>query len=296
MYTNTGYLNHKDIDQEIMNEPLVIESCGVYRLIRRPAMITTRPRGRKDYQLLYIFTGKVEFMLDGGPLILSAGNMVLYRPYEPQNYIYRLEDNPEVYWIHFSGSDAGRLLDEAGFKDSNRIYVGGAAYYAQTFLQIIHELQVQRKWFDELIAVAFRHMLLTIKRQLWEQQNHHEKITKEVENAIHYFHENYAKPINIEEYAASQHMSISWFIRSFRQYTGVPPRQYIIMIRIAKAKELLDGSDCNINEISAMVGYENALYFSRIFKKQEGISPLTYKKQNRGITAAPAPVTGKLHT
>ncbi len=282
MYTNTGYLNHKDTDQEIIDEPLVIESCGVYRLIRRPSMVTTRPMGRKDYQLIYIFTGKVEFILNGQVQVLTAGNMVLYHPHEPQNYIYRLEDSPEVYWIHFTGYDAERLLNEAGFKDQNTVYVGGSAYYGQTFLQIIRELQVQRNCFDELIAVAFRHMLLTLKRQLWEQQNHQERITKEVESAIHYFHENYAKPINIEEYAKSQHMSISWFIRSFRQYTGVPPRQYIIMVRIAKARELLDGSDCNINEISAMVGYDNALYFSRIFKKQEGISPLMYKKQNRG--------------
>ncbi len=73
-------------------------------------------------------------------------------------------------------------------------------------------------------------------------------------------------------------MSTSWFIRSLKQYTGMTPVQYIILIRIAKARTLLESTDYSINEIASIVGYDNPLYFSRIFKKHTGSSPANYRK------------------
>jgi len=60
----------------------------------------------------------------------------------------------------------------------------------------------------------------------------------------------------------------------------VPPMQYITSLRIAAAKGYLENSDKSIAEIAAAVGYENALYFSRIFKKRTGMTPSEYKQRN----------------
>ena len=79
---------------------------------------------------------------------------------------------------------------------------------------------------------------------------------------------------------AEEHlMSANWFIHSFKSVMKVPPMQYITNLRIAAAKGYLDNSNKTINEIAA-VGYDNALYFSRVFKKRTGMSPSEYK--NRG--------------
>ena len=59
---------------------------------------------------------------------------------------------------------------------------------------------------------------------------------------------------------------------------GVPPCKYLTSIRINKAKELLESTDCPVSEIGSIIGYENPLYFSRIFKKQTGLSPAAYRK------------------
>jgi AraC-like DNA-binding protein len=101
---------------------------------------------------------------------------------------------------------------------------------------------------------------------------------RELEATVHYFNESFAKDICIEEYAKNQHMSVCWFIRSFKRYMGVTPMQYITSIRINKAKELLKNTNYSIQEISGLVGYENPLYFSRIFRKQIGCSPSGYRK------------------
>ncbi len=97
--------------------------------------------------------------------------------------------------------------------------------------------------------------------------------------AIQYFHSHYNTEINIENYAVSRGMSISWFIRCFKQYTNTTPMQYLVSIRITNAQVLLETTNYNITEIGRIIGYENPLYFSRIFRKQKGISPSEYRKQ-----------------
>ena len=61
MYSNTGYLYDADIETEDLAHSLTVLSCGIYRLSHQPVMPTLRPKGRKDYQLLYIFSGKAYF-------------------------------------------------------------------------------------------------------------------------------------------------------------------------------------------------------------------------------------------
>ena len=82
-------------------------------------------------------------------------------------------------------------------------------------------------------------------------------------------------------------MSVGWFIRCFKQYTGTTPMRYIVSLRITNAQVLLETTDYNVTEIGNIVGYDNPLYFSRIFKKQKGVSPSEYRAQLK---------TGNSHT
>ena len=59
MYLNTGYLNHSHMDFKDKSRPLIVGSCGTYRLSRHPKLPTYRPRGRLDYQIIYITAGCV---------------------------------------------------------------------------------------------------------------------------------------------------------------------------------------------------------------------------------------------
>ena len=97
--------------------------------------------------------------------------------------------------------------------------------------------------------------------------------------AASYFNENYNRDISIEEYAASKGMSVSWFIRNFKKYTGSTPMQYITSIRITNAQMLLETTSYAVNEIARIVGYDNPLYFSRLFRKQRGCAPSQYRKK-----------------
>ena len=99
-----------------------------------------------------------------------------------------------------------------------------------------------------------------------------------MEYARRYFNEHYNEQISIEDYAQSRNMSVSWFQRSFKQIVNYSPMQYILTIRMNNAASLLESTDYSMAEISAIVGYDNPLYFSRLFKKQKGVSPSEYRK------------------
>ena len=102
---------------------------------------------------------------------------------------------------------------------------------------------------------------------------------EEIDKATLYFNEHYSKDIYVDEYAKEHNISISWFIRNFKHYTGVTPMQYILNKRIYNAEALLQNPQYNITEIASIVGYDNPLYFSRIFSKQKGMSPKEYRRQ-----------------
>ena len=75
MYTNNAYLNNSTVDRKDKSKPLVITMCGTYKLYTKPKLPTWRPRGRLDFQLLYIAAGKAHFHFDNNDeeTIVHAG-------------------------------------------------------------------------------------------------------------------------------------------------------------------------------------------------------------------------------
>ena len=280
MYINSGYLNNSRTDFKDNSTPLVVGNCGTYRLKTRPKLPTYWRKGRRDYQILYVANGKTHFWFDGKEEIVSAGHMVLYKPEEIQKYVYYLEDNPEVFWIHFTGSDVKNILAYHGISlDEHVFYCGVLPDYKALFRKIIQELQLCRYGYEDYIASLFNDILLLVDRQQHEQKKATGDVQEQIERAAAYFNENYNTKISIDDYAESLHISTNWFIHNFKQYAGMSPAQYILSLRMVNAQSLLERTTYNIKEISEIVGYENPLYFSRVFKKEIGKSPAQYRKE-----------------
>jgi len=280
MYLNSGYLNNSRLPFKDKSAPLIVGSCGTYRLRTRDRLPTKRPRGRLDYQLLYVASGKTHFMINGKDCEVSAGHMVLYLPRQEQDYVYYGKDKPEVYWVHFTGSNVKNILRHYDIPlNDNIFYCGVVSTYTYLFKEMINELQSCRVGYQELLSMYLRQVFLLIQRSRQEQKPKVSSyLQEEMENARRYFNEHYNETINIEEFAASRSMSVSWFLRNFKQVTGMSPMHYILMNRINNAVSLLETTDYNVTEISTIIGYDNPMYFSRLFKKQKGVSPTEYRK------------------
>ncbi|MBP3620790.1 MAG: helix-turn-helix transcriptional regulator [Lachnospiraceae bacterium] len=280
MYINNAYLNNTTLDIKDKSKPLIVTSCGTYRLYTKPKLPTWRPRGRLDYQLLYIASGKAHFHFDEKEQVVTAGHMVLYRPKEPQKYIYYGDDQTEVYWVHFTGGNVKNILRSYGLTDDKRVfYCGSGLDYQNIFRTMINELQMCKENYAEMLEMYLRQIFIMLKRYFANTlETHNTHIVEEIDKATIYFNEHYSEDISIDEYAQNNHFSVSWFIRHFKQCTGSTPMQYILSKRIYNAEILLHDSTYNVTEIAEIVGYDNPLYFSRIFKKVKGLSPSEYRK------------------
>jgi AraC family transcriptional regulator of arabinose operon len=283
MYLNSGYLNNSHIDFKDKSRPLIVGSCGTYRLYAHPKLPTLRPRGRLDFQIIYVCAGAAHFHFDHAEndTVVTAGNIVVYRPKEFQKYEYYADDKTEVYWVHFTGGNVKNILRSYGISDDMRVfYVGTSLEYERIFKRMITELQRCQADYEEMLTMLLRHLLILIHRQLTKQHVlKNEYLDSEMDLAAQYFNDNYNTDIRVEDYAASRGMSVSWFIRNFKAYTGSTPLQYLVSIRIANAQALLETTTYTVTEIGRIVGYDNPLYFSRIFHKQNRVSPSEYRKR-----------------
>lgn len=181
---------------------------------------------------------------------------------------------------NFTGSDVKIILRNYGFPNDQRIFhVGTSLEYERVFKRIILELQRCQEDYEEMLTLLLRHLLIIFHRELTRKHVlKNEYLDHEMDTAASYFNENYNRDINIEEYAVSRGMSVSWFIRNFKKFTGTTPMQFITSIRITNAQMLLETTNYAVNEIAHIVGYDNPLYFSRLFHKQKGCSPSEYRK------------------
>ena len=282
MYINVAYVDEENPNLEDLSVPLRINNCGYYRVHTTPVIETPHPEGRNDYQLLYIAAGKGEFYFKGSkePTIVTKGNMILFRPGEPQVYYYYAVDKTEVYWVHFTGWKVEEYLKRYELPSHENVFYTGVSHdYPWIYNQMIRELQIQRVNYEDMISLYMHHIFISINRYIKEGRETKNDTISDVERAAHYFKENYNKQISIEQYAEEHLMSVNWFIHSFKNVMKMSPMQYIISLRIAMAKGYLENSTKNIAEISNEVGYENALYFSRLFRKYTGMTPTEYRKK-----------------
>lgn len=287
LYINVAYVDDENPNIEDLSIPLKINNCGYYRVHTTPVIETPHPEGRNDYQLLYIASGKGYFYFKGSEnaTVVTKGNMVLFRPKEPQVYYYYAVDKTEVYWVHFTGWKVEEYLDRYELpKEENVFFTGVSPDYPWIYNQIIRELQLQRENYEDMIRLFLRHIFLTINRYIKEGKQTKNDTINDIERAVHYFNENYSKPISIEQYASEHLMSVNWFIHNFKNVMKAPPMQYIVSLRIAAAKGYLENSNKNITEIANTVGYDNALYFSRLFKKYTGMTPSEYRERSKFLT------------
>lgn len=168
--------------------------------------------------------------------------------------------------------------------------------YALESMQIPHRIGVG-SWEEDLMQMEFSYLcakeavgeyVTAEKREeivVVEPEAGDDKkaVPSEITFICNYINENYSEKITLNAIADSVGFSKYYISRLFKQHMGVTIIDYLIKVRLDKAKELLGKGDYSIKQISFMIGYSDPNYFTWSFKKYLGVSPIKYRYfQNLG--------------
>jgi two-component system response regulator YesN len=99
-----------------------------------------------------------------------------------------------------------------------------------------------------------------------------------ITDVIKYIHQNYDRDISLKATAKHFFIDKSYLCKLFKKQLNQNFNDYLMQIRINKAKELLTNPEYTVNAVSLKVGYSDYSYFGRVFKKMVGQTPSEYKK------------------
>ncbi len=249
------------------------------------------PAFRDEYIIHFVLEGKGSYTAGGITYFLSSSQMFLIYPGEEIRYSAD-PDEPWTYaWIGFNGIRAESTLKNCGF--SRQCYVLPFKMQEDLTGHISGILNAfQLSFSNDLKRNAF---LLFIFSLLAENYNHIAGASKGgetrydygsnvyVEQAIDYIKWNHSHGINVTDIADYIGISRTYLNHIFQKELGISSQKFLMDFRLHKAANLLISSDLPVAEVSAQVGYDDSLAFSKAFKKKFGLSPKNYRSHKESL-------------
>ena len=235
------------------------------------------PAGRRDYHFVYVVDGTMFFEIGGKRVELGAGNLVFYRPGEPQVYGSYEGESVSYYWAHFSGTCVEDVLADCGFADKSRCFIDVDSSICKALNMIIKEYT----YGEYCYVTKCNSLFLMALSEMSRLTDHAAKVSGKYDvllPALKAMEQNYAVWYKNEEYAEMCGISKYHFIHLFTECKGCSPSKYKSNLLMQKAAELLRISTIPMNEIADMLGFDDPLYFSKKFKAAYGVSPSDYRK------------------
>ena len=244
---------------------------------------------RSGWHLHVIVSGSGELIVEDKVFHLHYDQLFLTKPWEKCVY-HPDPQNPWSYcWMTFDGPDAKRLMEHAGFTDgvnyldchldTNLFYKLVDGILKEPEMSIANDLSANARLL-EYISLAIRSHYASRKRIRNPSEYTSEDYVKRAKTMI----EGNYQSIRISDLARNIGLNRSYLSELFKQSTGISPQEYLAQCRMDHSREYLIYTDCKIQEIASMVGYNDALAFSKYFKKKFWMSPTEYRCAFRDVS------------
>ena len=238
----------------------------------------------EEYQIHYITSGSGVYENHRGIYNVKPGSLIITKP----GVWHRFRPNEKTGWMEnyvgFNGVIPEELFTQACFSSLKPIKdIGNREEIIDTYHKIFEFVQEEKPGFQQ-VAAGMIMKLLGYMVSIEKQRNFSGKrIEKIIQNVCFEIREHIEKEIDFKQYADDNHIGYSYFRKMFKKYTGVPPVQYQLDLKIMRAKEMLLATDKIIKEISFELGFQSTYYFSRVFKNKTGVSPSQIRKTQQKI-------------
>jgi AraC-like DNA-binding protein len=191
-----------------------------------------------------------------------------------------------VHWARAAGALLPQYLDALGFDLHSRLlHVGEAPQAVRLFNEVFRSLGEEAGFGGLLEASSAFAYLLSLWIARRRERSPGEAVTiQKVAGAIIYMSEHLDEPVRVAALAREASLSPAYFGELFKSQTGCSPRDYLHLLRIHRACQLLAASTLSIKEIATRVGYRDPFHFSRQFKAFQGLAPSDYRQSRAGLT------------
>ncbi|MEK4517794.1 AraC family transcriptional regulator [Paenibacillus sp. FSL H8-0122] len=273
----------KELEQEELTASLFITDIGYFPNARYH--FRERLEGSPSHILILCEAGEGWVELNHGEeMTMQPGDMVIIPPHTPHRYGAMQEEPWSIYWFHFQGNHADRLVKLFGLSGAPlALAPSGKARLIEWFVPA-YELLAERTY-----ALATHVHIAQTARQLLSgigitagPSAQEKKRGTYLEQAIQYMNGRLGSNLTLPELAKQVGVSKQHLIYIFNAETGVSPIGYFLRLKIQRAGHLLDLTELSIKEVGSAIGINDPYYFSRLFKKISGFSPSSYRKIPKG--------------
>lgn len=265
-------------DEAELSSPLYLTWAG--RRICKPDH-AIGPRVLPNYKIVLVVEGSGFFHLRGVDQLIRAGDLFFCFPDVMHHYFANANDPWTIKWISFNGSGCERIMRSLGVSPTEPIFSDCmTAQLAQFMDNIVDSLKRDSEYtyaatgysyliFDELLRIR-KNEGLAVTPMVAE-----EELLNKIKRFVQF---NYANDVSVDVIAAHVNYSRSFVSHFFKQHNGISLPQYVNELRIQRACELLEHTAMSNKQISLSVGYSDALYFIKVFKRLMLMTPQRYRQ------------------
>lgn len=231
----------------------------------------------------YTLSGEGCLTYEGRHYQLKAGDAFFVSVPSDHSYYYPENGEPwEFVYLTLGGLEAEQIWKNIVSVSGPVSSIGQNEPLIKLLFSIIRETMSDR--LDDPFQASlhgYQFLLACMKHFLFEPEEKLSTKPQRYKQAIRYIEENYHHPITLEEIAEKVMISRYTLIRMFKQYAGKTPIQYVNHIRIEQACRLLSLTDKPIKDIATSIGYANANYFNKAFRKAMGMSVGSFRQHKQ---------------
>lgn len=239
-----------------------------------------------QFILIYCTDGEGWFELNGKRELVREHQFFILPKGKEHKYGSSRVKPWTIYWMHFDGEKAAFFAD--GFDHPTNISPNENSRIEER-LQIFEEIYTTlRKGFStnniyySITSLFYFLGSMKFLGEYRESVNTTQKQLDVIDEVIHFMREKIEQKLTLADIAKEAKLSPSHLSLLFHKKTEYSPLRYLTHMRIQKACHYLDFTDMKINQICPKIGYDDALYFTRIFTKTMGMSPSEYRSQKKG--------------
>ncbi|KAB8126322.1 AraC family transcriptional regulator [Gracilibacillus oryzae] len=249
------------------------------------------PHTHPAIEIMYMVNGQSRIVVNDDPLILKKNQFILIDSNVPHQLVVEKGKPCRMLNIEFilkkshQSSVIGSLANECEEvkeflrnkkpyiiqKDINEIY--------HSLRSLVFELDNQKYEQKFMVNLLISQLLIQISRnQLESKERELQDADYYVSIIVNYLHENYDCDIKTAELSQLVHLHPNYLHKIFKNTMNCTIIEYLTKIRIDKAKMLLTKTEMSVTEITEFIGINSSQYFSKIFKKATGATPLEYRE------------------